>query len=77
VEGTRGRGGGEVHEKLDMLTLHCLCRVVGLRQLGSHHVVRNGRFQGHSMCMLYSKEESGTRIMPPVHLQWGGSAQLS
>jgi len=24
-----GRGGGEVREKLDMLTLRCLCRVVG------------------------------------------------
>jgi len=41
MEGTRGRGGGEVREKLDMLTLRCLCRVVGLGQLGSRHVVGN------------------------------------
>jgi len=36
-----GQGGGEVHEKLDMLTLYCLCRLVGLGQLGSCHMVRN------------------------------------
>jgi len=54
MEGTRGRGGGEVHEKLDMLTLRCLCRVVGLGQLGSRHVVGNDRFRGHSVCTLYT-----------------------
>jgi len=36
-----GRGGGEVCEKLNMLTLHCLCCVIGLGQLGDRHVVRN------------------------------------
>jgi len=45
-----------VHGKGKRLTLHCLCCVVGLGQLGSHHVVGNGRFQGHSMCMLYKIE---------------------
>jgi len=39
-----GRGGGEVCEKLNMLTLRCLCHVVGLGQLGDHHVVGNDRF---------------------------------
>jgi len=43
-----------VREKLDMLTLRCLCRVVGLGQLGSRHVVGNGRFRGHSVCTLYN-----------------------
>ena len=43
-----------MREKLDMLTLRCLCRVVGLGQLGSRHVVGNGRFRGHSVCTLYS-----------------------
>jgi len=52
--GTMGQGGGEVHEKLNMLTLHCLCRVIGLRQLGSHHVVRNDQFRGHSVCTPYN-----------------------
>jgi len=54
TEGTRGRGGGEVHEKLDMLTLCCLCRVIGLGQLGSCHVVGNDQFRGHSVCTLYT-----------------------
>jgi len=56
TEGTRGRGGGEVREKLNMLTLRCLCRVVGLGRLGNRHVVGNGRFRGHSVCTLYSSE---------------------
>jgi len=44
MEGMRGQGGGEVHEKLDMLTLCCLYYVIRLGQLGSHHVVRNDQF---------------------------------
>jgi len=36
-----GRGGGEVCKKLNMLTLYYLCCVVGLGQLGDHHVVGN------------------------------------
>jgi len=44
----------EVREKLDMLTLRCLCCVVGLGQLGSRHVVGNDRFRGHIVCTLYS-----------------------
>jgi len=46
-----------VREKLDMLTWHCLCRVVGLGQLGSRHVVGNDRFQGHSVCTLYTGKQ--------------------
>jgi len=49
-----GQGGGEVCEKLNMLTLHCLCRVVGLRQLRDRHMVRNDQFRGHSVCIPYS-----------------------
>jgi len=54
TEGSRGRGGA-ARGKGERLTLHCLCRVVGLGQLGSRHVVGNGRFRGHSMCTLYRR----------------------
>jgi len=50
---SRGQGGA-AHGKGERLTLRCLCRVVGLRQLGSCHMVRNGQFQGHSVCTLYT-----------------------
>ena len=52
---SRGRGGA-ARGKGKRLTLRCSCRVVGLGQLGSRHVVGNGRFRGHSVCTLYNSD---------------------
>ena len=50
-----------MREKLDMLTLRCLCRVVGLGQLRSRHVVGNDRFRGHN-CPRYFVTRSTAEI---------------
>jgi len=64
---SRGRGGA-TRGKGERLTLRCLCRVVGLGQLGSRHVVGNDRFRGHSVCTLYSSPRALTTRIPKVGL---------